>query len=164
MTEWMAGFAGREAGPLVQFVKYALCGVVATGVDMGVFYLMSWAFLPALRANDPVVRWFRLRVRPVAESQRSRRFVINTLVAFCFSNITAYVLNILWVFQAGKYAWWVELGMFYAASGASIALGTTLGWAMIRWFKLSTSASYLGKLAAALLLNFVCRKFIIFRG
>ena len=54
--------------------------------------------------------------------------------------------------------------MFCAASGASIALGTFLGWAMIRWFRLSTSASYVGKLAAALLLNFVCRKFIIFKG
>jgi len=35
---------------------------------------------------------------------------------------------------------------------------------MIKWFHLSTTASYVSKMIASLLINFVCRKFIIFKG
>ena len=149
---------------LVQFIKYAMCGGVATGVDMLVFYLLSWLVLPALRDNDPVVRLLRLRVRPVDERVRARRFVINTVATFMVSNLAAYLLNIHWVFEPGRHPWYIEIGLFYAVSGISVALGTGLGWAMIRWLHFSTTASYAGKLVASLMINYVCRKFVIFRG
>ena len=149
---------------LVQFIKYAICGGVATGVDMLVFYSLSWLVLPALRDNDPVVRLLRLRVRPVDERVRARRFVINTVATFMVSNLAAYLLNIHWVFEPGRHPWYIEIGLFYAVSGISVALGTGLGWAMIRWLHFSTTASYAGKLVASLMINYVCRKFVIFRG
>jgi putative flippase GtrA len=148
----------------MQFIRYAFCGGVATLVDMGVFYFMAWKILPALKSDDPVVRRLGLSAPPISEQQRSRRFVINTAVAFVFSNATAYGLNVVWVFSGGRHAWWVEILLFYAVSGLSIAMGTALGWGMIRFLKASTTFSYAGKLVSALLINFVCRKFIVFRG
>lgn len=164
MDDLLQQFLGREAGPLVQFIKYALAGGVATAVDIFVFYLVAWKFLPALRADDPVVRRLGLKVTAVTEAQRSSRFIYVTLIAFLFSNFTAYIINIAWVFEPGRHAWYVELALFYAVSGISIFIGTGIGWVMIKMFHLSTTASYVSKMIASLLINFVCRKFIIFKA
>lgn len=157
-------FLGHESGPLVQFVKYALGGVAATAVDVLVFFTLSWKLIPALRENDPLVRLLKLKVHHIEENVRSRRFVINTCISFMFSNFTAYVINIFWVFHGGKYAWYIELGLFYLVSGISIAIGTFLGWLLIRAFHLSTTSSYVTKGVSALMINYVCRKFLIFNG
>ena len=164
MQEFLQQFLQRDASPLVQFLKYAIGGGVATGVDMLVFFFVAWRIFPALRENDPVVTRLRLTVRHVEEDERSRRFIMCTAVAFIFSNLTAYLINIYWVFEPGRYAWYVELLLFYAVSGISIVLGTALGWALIRYLHLSTSFSYIGKMLASLLINYVCRKYLVFKG
>lgn len=164
MSDLWAQFSSRQAGTLVQFVKYALCGGVALAVDVAVFYFAAWRLFPALREDDPIVRRLGWTVRPVEEKYRAARFVYATLTAFFFSNLTAYGLNVLWVFAPGRHVWWMELTLFYAVSGFSIALGAALGWLTIRRLRWSTTASYAGKLLAALLVNFVGRKFLIFQG
>ncbi len=164
MQEFLQQFFQRDAGPLVQFIKYGLAGGVATAVDMTVFFFLAWRVFPALRENDPMVTRLHLNVKHVEESDRSRRFIICTAIAFLFSNLTAYLINIFWVFEPGRYHWWVELGLFYAVSGISICVGTFLGWAMICHLHFSTTLSYVGKLFAALMINYVCRKFIVFKG
>lgn len=164
MNDFLQQFTGPQAGPVVQFIKYAIGGAAATVVDVLVFYTLSWKLIPALKENDIVVRLLKLPVRHVEENLRSRRFVINTCIAFLFSNLTAYLINIFWVFHAGRYAWWIEIGLFYAVSGISIFIGTLLGWIMIRMFHLSTTSSYLAKMLSALLINYACRKFFIFKG
>ncbi|HMP77434.1 MAG TPA: GtrA family protein [Kiritimatiellia bacterium] len=164
MQEILQQFLQRDATPLVQFFKYAIAGGFATGVDMLVFFFFAWRVLPALRENDPLATRLHLKVRHVEEDDRSRRFILCTLIAFMFSNLTAYLINIHWVFQPGRHAWYVELALFYAVSGISIFIGTTLGWAMIRYMHLSTSFSYIGKMFASLMINFVCRKYFVFNG
>ncbi|MFH0953346.1 MAG: GtrA family protein [Verrucomicrobiota bacterium] len=164
MSGILEQLTSHEAGPVVQFIKYAVGGAVATAVDIFVFYALSWKLIPALNDQDPLVRLLHLRITHVEEDLRSRRFVVNSACAFMFSNLTAYIINILWVFEAGRYAWWVELGLFYAVSGVSIFIGTFLGWALIRTLHLSTTYSYVTKGISALLINFVCRKYVIFKG
>jgi len=164
MEDFIQQFFQRDAGPLVQFIKYGIAGGIATSVDIFMFYLLAWKVIPALRTDDPVVTRLKLSVKPVTEEQRSSRFIIITAIAFIFSNFTAYILNILWVFEPGRHSWWIELLLFYAVSGISIILGTSIGWVMIKWFHLSTTASYVSKMIASLLINFVCRKFFIFKG
>lgn len=164
MEDFIQQFFQRDSGPLVQFIKYAIGGGIATGVDIIVFYFVAWKLIPALREDDPVVKRLGIKVKPVTEKQRSNRFVIVTAIAFLFSNLTAYVLSIYWIFQPGRHAWYIELLLFYAVSGISIFIGTFVGWALIKWFHLSTTASYVSKMIASLLINFVCRKFIIFKG
>lgn len=164
MHEFLQQFLQRDAGPLVQFIKYGLAGGVATAVDMLVFFALAWRVFPALRENDPLATRLHLKVQHVEEADRSRRFIICTAIAFIFSNLTAYLINIFWVFEPGRYHWAIELALFYAVSGISVCIGTFLGWAMIRHLHFSTTFSYLGKMLAALMINYVCRKYFVFKG
>jgi len=165
MEDIIQQFFQRDAGPLVQFIKYGIAGGIATSVDIVVFYLFAWKIIPALRPDDPVVKRLKLTVKPITEKQRSFRFILITAIAFIFSNFTAYIINILWVFTPDPdKSKWLELAQFYAVSGASVFLGTAIGWVMIKWFHMSTTASYVCKMIAALMINFVGRKFFIFKG
>ena len=163
MIEQLQQFLAHDAGPVAQFVKYMLSGGIATGVDVFVFYLVSATLLPALAENDPVRRFLPVRVCE-DNRRRSRRFIANTCIAFVFSNLTAWILNRLFVFTPGRHDLVSEIALFYLVSGVALAIGTFLGWCMIRYLKLSTTSSYLGKLVGALLVNYVCRRFFIFQG
>jgi putative flippase GtrA len=81
-----------------------------------------------------------------------------------FSNLAAYITNVLWVFEAGRHRKHVEIGLFYIVSGFSLAVGAGIGWSLIRLGGISTSFSYAGTVAASILINYVCRKYIVFRG
>ncbi|HMP73867.1 MAG TPA: GtrA family protein [Kiritimatiellia bacterium] len=162
--EILQQFLQREASPLIQFIKYGIAGGVATLTDILVFYLIAWKVLPALRPDDPIVTRLGFTVTPITELQRSQRFIVITVCAFMVSNLVAYVSNILWVFEPGRHAWYIEVGLFYAVSGVSIFLGTSIGWSLIRFFHLSTTTSYVSKMIASLLINFVGRKFFVFLG
>ncbi len=71
------GFFKRKAHPAVQFVKYSICGGLATGVFIVASFFFSWLVLPALRTDDPILQIIPLTVQPVEESLRATRFVIN---------------------------------------------------------------------------------------
>ncbi len=164
MEDFIQQFLQRDASPAVQFIKYALSGGLATLVDALVFYTCACTLFPALRHNDPIRRILPLPVHVMEERRRSRNFVFSTLIAFLFSNYSAYLINIHWVFAPGRHAPAVEMLLFYAVSGVSVLAGTALGWLMIRTLHLSTTFSYAGKVVAALMINYVCRKYIIFSG
>ncbi len=154
----------RDTHWFVQFMKYSLAGGIATLTDVFVFYLLAWRAIPALKEDDIAHRILRLKIKPVAEERRARNFVVNTAIAFFFSNLVAYILNYLWVFEPGRHTLYMEIVLFYTVSLVSVALGAAIGWAMIKFMKFSTTTSYIGRILAALLINFVCRKFIVFRG
>ncbi len=160
-------FFQREAHPFIQFIKYCMAGGVATVVDVGVFYLLSWRIFPALSASDPmvpVIHWLGLDIIPVEESIRSTRYLINKVITFFFSNMTAYIVNIYWVFKPGRHSKLVEIGLFYMVSVVSFALGTAIGWGLIRFLGMTTTAAYVANAVASLAVNYVCRKYLVFKG
>ncbi len=151
----------------MQFVKYGMCGGLATVVDMTVFFLFAWLVFPALTETDPftgLLRSVGLDIRTVSEAVRLRNYWIDKTICFLFSNFTAYVLNILFVFKAGKLKRHHELMLFYAVSLAAFFLGTAAGDLLIRFFGLDTTYSYLTAMISALLINYTGRKFFIFHG
>ncbi|MCX5795910.1 MAG: GtrA family protein [Elusimicrobia bacterium] len=154
----------RDAHPLVQFAKYAVCGVLATAVDVLVFYLAAVLLLPALNPGDPAARLLGLHTAAIPEGVRSAHYVWDKVIAFMFSNLTAYVANVLWVFTRGRHSKAMEFALFYAVSAASFAIGTALGWALIQWTGLPTTYAYAANAAASLAINFAARKFIVFKG
>ncbi|MDD2236810.1 MAG: GtrA family protein [Kiritimatiellae bacterium] len=161
-------FFQREAHPLVQFLKYGLAGGVATVVQVSVFYALSiWVF-PCLtegdKVGDFVARWFSIMPVDISDQVRALRFVLNTFIGFIFSNLVCYIINILWVFKRGRHHWLMELLLFYAVSGISLGVGTFLGWFTIRMFGMHTTYSFLLQMFASLMINYVCRKYIIFKG
>ena len=164
MQDFIQQFLSHNAGPIMQFIKYGMAGVFATAVDMAVFYALSWLINPALRENDPVVKLLKIKVHHIEENIRSRRFVTNSVISFMFSTTACYIVNVLWVFEPGRHSRYVEVALFYGVSAISVFVGTFVGWLLIRKFHLSTTSSYIAKIIASLMLNYVCRKFIIFKG
>jgi len=161
-------FKGREATPLIQFIKYAIAGGVATGVCVGTFYLMSLFVLDALSEDDAVIKilqyFINIDITPVADGLRARNAAINNSVAFVVSNFVCYLINIAWVFKPGKHHWAVEIGLFYLVSGVSFAIGTGLQTWLIAQFGIQTTIAFGSNLVTALLINYAMRKFVIFNG
>lgn len=157
-------FRGKTHGPLVQFIKYGIGGGVATAVHIAVFSFMAWRVLPALTPDEWVVKLFALQVPDVPDGLRAQRAAINNVVAFMFSNLTAYLINILWVFQRGRHHWLQEVLYFYAVSGVSMLIGTSIQTYLIGRYGLTTTIAFGANLICALLINFVMRKYVIFKG
>ncbi len=157
-------FFQRKASTPVQFVKYAICGGIAVGVNTIAFYLLSWLVLPALGPEDPVVRLAGLTVQPMSDAERTLRAALDNGMAFMVSNLAAYLLNITWVFEPGRHRKVVEIGMFYAVSGSSCAIGITLQSLLIYYGAFSTTVAFIAQLVVAALINFAARKYFIFKG
>ena len=148
----------------IQFFKYFVCGGTATVVDMAVFFLVAWQLFPALTESDILVRLFSIDVEPVPEHVRTLNFCLSNLIAFMISNLTVYILNVLFVFKAGRHNRWKEVGLFYLVSAISVGIGVGIGAALIATLSMSTTVSYIAKAVSTTLINFVARKYIIFKG
>jgi len=157
-------FTGREAGPLVQFIKYGISGGIATATHIVVFHIAAWKILPALQEEDTAVRLLNLSVQTMCDAARARNAMIDNGIAFILSNFVAYILNILWVFKPGRHHWLMEIGLFYLVSGISIVIGTSIMGFLIGHYGMSTTVAFLANLVTALLINFAMRKFVIFKG
>lgn len=153
-----------ETGNLVQFIKYALSGAVATATHILVFHLAAWKMFFALQPDDWFARFFSLPVGELDDAARSRNSMKANGVAFVISNLVAYVINIYWVFVPGRHHWIVEIGLFYLVSGLAIVIGTGLMGLLIRRFGLLTTYAFGSNLVAALMINYAARKFFIFSG
>ena len=164
MASIIRQLAGREHSPIVQFIKYGICGGLATGVHIAVFFACAWFLWPALNPDDPLVRWLDLTVIPPAEAARKWHALGDNAIAFLISNLTAYVLNILWVFERGRHRLWVEVGLFYAVSGISWVVGSVLQTLLIGGWGLSTTVAFGANVVASMSINFVLRKFWVFKG
>lgn len=157
-------FMGREAGPLVQFIKYAIAGGAATVTHILIFHLCAWKAFPALQGNDLAVKYLHWSVPDMDDRTRSRNSMIDNITAFMFSNLVAYLLNILWVFERGRHGWVVEVAMFYAVSAISVAIGTVLMGFLIKKFGIRTTYAFAANIVSAVLINYAVRKFVIFKG
>ena len=154
----------RDAHPAVQFIKYGIAGGLATAVHIVVFYICALWILPALAPDDPVAVRIGLEIKPISDALRGSRAVWNNLIAFMLSNLTAYVINILWVFKPGRHSRLVEVGMFYAVSAVSVGLGSVFMKLLISHYQLSTTLAFGAVTVCSMLINYAMRKFVIFNG
>ena len=96
----VAALNRRDVHPVIQFMKYGICGVTALIVQAVVYFALSRWGLPALESNAP------------DRSVRADHALINTAIAFVFSNATAYLLNARWVFTPGRHSRVTEFLVF----------------------------------------------------
>jgi len=167
MKKHINAFLSEKDNPIIQFLKYGICGGLATAVDMGVFFLVAWLVFPALTESDPFTKllgFLHFDVRMVSESLRLRNYWIDKVICFMFSNLTAYILNVLFVFKPGKHKRHHEMMLFFALSTLSFVIGTFAGDVLIRFFGLDTTYSYIAAMISALMINYAGRKFLIFNG
>jgi len=153
-----------ESGPALQFAKYAICGGIATGTNILIFYVLGWRMLPCLQPDDVLIRLLHLHVAALGDALRAHNATLANTIAFLFSNFVAYLLNILFVFRAGRHHRLVELGLFYAVSGVSFLIGTLLMRWLIHDFGTMTTIAFGSNIIVALLINYAMRKFVIFKG
>jgi len=154
----------NEAGGLIQFIKYALAGGVATVTHVTLFHLCAWKVFPALQERDFAVKLFKLPVAELTDSARARNSMLDNFLAFIFANFVAYIINIWWVFQGGRHHFLVELALFYAVSGISVFIGTAIMGGLIKRFGMLTTYAFGANLVTAVLINYAARKFFIFKG
>ncbi len=157
-------FKRRKADPLVQFIKYGIAGGFATFVHIVVFYLVAWKIFPSLQENDFVVALFRLSVADVDVAIRSINSMLSNGIAFFFSLIVGYIINIFWVFEPGRHNRILEIGLFCLVSGLSVLIGTSLMGFLIRYYSMQTTFAFTANIVVAVMINYGMRKFIIFKG
>jgi len=154
----------RDAGPLLQFVKYGVSGGLATTVHIIVFHLLAWLVFPALQDSDLVVKLFSLSVTVIDDATRSVNSMQANGLAFICSNMVAYLLNILFVFESGRHNRLVEIGMFYLVSGVSMVIGTSFMGFLISHYHLQTTIAFSANIVTSVMINYAMRKFYIFKG
>jgi putative flippase GtrA len=155
-TVWQE-FLRRDAHPLLQFIKYGFCGVAAAVVHNGILTVLSLTVFPA--AKDMVIDG-----QILDEVARNRHLLINNTIAWPFGTLVAYLMNTAFVFTAGRHSKAVELGMFFVVS----AIGFFPGIFVVNWLAghlhLPSTVAQLGFIFTSVMVNFLCRKFIIFKG
>ena len=149
---------------MIQFVKYGISGGLATFVHIVVFYLFAWKIFPSLQEKDFFVVLFGITVTEVNVVTRSLNSMLSNGVAFIFSNLVAYIINVFWVFRAGRHNRIVEIGLFYLVSGVSVIIGTSMMGFLIRYYDMQTTYAFTVNIVSAVMINYTMRKFFIFKG
>jgi len=156
--------AQRKDHPLLQFIKYGICGGLATATDLLIFYLAAIFLFPALNPDDLVAKLLGLDVAVISDSVRSFHYKIDSAMSFMIANMVAYITNVLFVFESGRHSRAKELLLFYLVSGASVFIGVWLGATLIELLGWSTTVSKLANIVTAVLINYALRRFVIFKG
>lgn len=159
-------FMRRKECPYTQFVKYIFCGGVSVLVDAMVFYLLGWLVFPCLQLDDPVakiIEWMGGSVRAVDANTIVRNYLFVKVFCFFASNITVYLLNVLYVFESGRHRRHHEILFFFSISLFVFLGGTWLGAVLIGSFDWATTYAYLLVLALGVVTNYALRKFLVFK-
>ena len=164
MRSFLNQFKGHNHGTLVQFIKYGIAGGAATSVHIVAFYILAGTIFPALSVDDKAVTVLGLPSTDIDEKTRATLAALNNIIAFFFSNGVAYILNIKWVFMAGRHPRSIELMMFFAVSGTSIVVGSGIVWGLVRWGSATSTTAFVANILASVMINYVMRKYVIFKG
>jgi len=147
----------RNVPPMIQFAIYAMCGGMATVVYLGVSIFLSYKVFPAM---DGMI----VDGAPISDSLRAKDLLINNCIAFLVANVFAYVSNVLIVFKTGRHHPVLEFLYFTAVSSLSFGISQIAGPWLVDHFGVSTKLAMLSNVVASALLNYVFRKFFVFKG
>ena len=144
-------FHSREAPPAIQFLKYAVCGVGALAVHTAVYLALIYLVWPHL-TGDKMDPWLR-----------AKSTFAPTAVAFLFSNAFVYWLNMKWVFTPGRHSPVKEFLLFTTVNLPGALTGALAQAALVYFLHWPKWAALAGFILPNVLINFLCRKFFIFR-
>jgi putative flippase GtrA len=157
-------YLSHDAPPFVQFVKYGMAGGIATATHIFVFFMAGFLLFPCVAQSDPLVKLFGLVAPAVEEALRARYAVFSNVTAFLFSNTVCYIINRLFVFRPGRHHVVIEFLLFFAVSAVSTVIGTTLMGVLIKQFGMQTTYAFGANILSSLAINYVMRKFFVFKG
>ena len=148
---------------LWQVFKYGVIGLLATAINLVVAELCAAFVWPCLGASDPLVKFCGFQPTGVADSVRATLAVYCNLVGFFVANIVCWLLNRRYVFTPGRHGWFVEWLLFLAGSGFAIVCGNAVIWALVRYRGMQTTYSFVVNVFVSVAVNFVVRKFFVFK-
>lgn len=167
---WLAWAASHDTHPFIQFIKYGIAGCFALFTDLLFFTLANLFLFPIDQGMAPVAppsgglaafgEWIRLLL---ADPAVINYIKCNTL-GFLTANVVAYVLNVKWVFQGGRHRKHLEVTLFLVVSFIAFLVGTALGALLVGSFGWNEYLAKAGNIVAAVMINYVCRKFVVFKG
>jgi len=155
-TVWVT-FSRPDVHPLLQFIKYGLCGGLSLATQLIVFYSLAYTILPAM---DHMT----VNGAPITDELRARNAIIANSIGFIFSNCVAYFSNAIWVFQRGRHHPWLEFGLFTGVALFAHLVALFCGPVLIKLYGIPTHLSQLFFIISAVMVNYVSRKLIIFKG
>ena len=150
----------RDVPAFIQFFKYGICGCIALFLHSSIVYSLGLTINPAIGESVP---------RELKETNS----MVNNSIAFFPSNAAAYLLNAYFVFTPGRHSKRKEISLFFLISAISFTAGHLTIWAIFR----STDSNFQpgdhqaniehlvngGFVLSSVLVNFICRKFIVFQ-
>jgi len=146
----LARMNARDTHPVIQFMKYGICGVGSMIVGQSIWLALSIWVWPALDPDLP-------------KEIRALHSTYNNIIAFFFGNLFAYVTNSMWVFTPGRHHRVMEFIYFSLVSTVAFVIGLAVGPALIQMYGISTLLAQLLMIIASVMVNFVCRKFFVFK-
>ena len=154
-TVWQA-FNRRDTHPVLQFFKYGLCGILAMATHLLVFYALAYSALPA-------VEGMIVQGTPIDDSLRARNATLANFAGFFVANFVGYATNVLWVFQPARHHRIVEFLLFTGVAFLGFLAGLLGGPLLIRLFGISTHLAQIFFVVTSVAVNYLCRKFLIFK-
>lgn len=137
-------------------MKYGFAGVAAATVHTLVVLALSATVFPA--GKGMIVDG-----QPLTEEVRAWNLVLNNALGWPIGTLTAYLLNTTFVFTPGRHHKFIEAVLFFAVG----AVGFFPGAFVVKWLAgslhLPSTVAQLGFVLTSVMVNFLCRKFIIFK-
>lgn len=149
---------------ILQIVKYGLIGAFATAINLIVAELAAAYVWPCLGPDDFFVRHCGFPSVVIADAARASLAVYCNLVGFFVANVICWLLNRRYVFEPGRHNWFVEYLLFIAGSGFAILVGNVAIWTLVKYHGMQTSYSFAVNVLVSVAVNFVVRKFFVFKG
>lgn len=144
----------HDAHPVIQFAKYGMCGVLAVIVHWAVVYSLGLTVNPAIGRDLPV-------------ELKQHNGMINNILAFFVSGAVVYWLNRTYVFKPGRHHAALEAFLFFAVAGVALMAAIFIYPLIFNYVKTNEYVEHFanfGFVLTSALVNFVARKFIIFKG
>lgn len=147
----------RNVPALVQFGVYGLCGGLATFVFLAIVLILSKTLIPAYEG-------MMVDGHLITQDERAHALFINNCIAFGIGNVVSYVTNVLFVFKSGRHHPVLEFVYFTLFNLISFGISQLAGPWLIKAYGVPTNVAILTNLVASVMLNFVLRKFIVFKA
>ena len=141
-------FLANKSRVSLQFVKYGVAGVFATGTYVATFSLLNESVLPA--GSEQL------------GSARGWNFFFSNVIAFLMANVVGYLANRAWVFQPGRHGQGREFLMFCLVSAVAFFLGTPLGSLIVASLAINEYFVLVPMVALSIMVNFLGRKYLVF--
>ncbi|MBL9115819.1 MAG: GtrA family protein [Verrucomicrobiaceae bacterium] len=141
----------KDTHPFIQFIKYGICGVSALVTHVILFRLLISQFWPHLM--DPAMdAW-----------DKAVASLFPTFLVFLVTNALVYFLNTRWVFTSGRHSPVKEFFLFTLVNTPGAFAGALGQAALIRYLNWDIMTAMVGFVVPNALINFICRKFFIFK-